>query len=223
MAKKPTQNTPADPQELKHADFRWFLLHFPDVALRNAKVSRTSFVAVGMALSMYGNYERGTGVSVTLHGLRKVSGAHHYTIVKVIDLLKKVGALEVTGLSQSKNGGKPSEEFRFRRSKSVSQTLDKRDNGAWGNDTGEPGNDTGEPGNDTGEPGNDTGEDNRNISNVSNFSNGSVAYAPSPSPSSLSPSGRDEERDEEIRDERSEADLVIASSASLPEWILEGL
>ncbi len=214
MVQKRTQ-TQTDPRMLNHADFRWFVLHFPEAALKDAKLARTSFVAVALALSMYGDYATGTRVNPSKKLLHNQTGAHNDTITKVIEVLMQSGAIEVTGTHQGDNGGKPSEVFRFRRSHAVEKVLAKRDAKDWrkaSNTTGEPGNTTGEPGNTTGEPGNTTGEDNRNSMNPSNHS---VADAPSPPPLVAQPSARseadslDEMYDEILAEVGSETPILV--------------
>lgn len=196
MVHKRPQN-PADPKALNHADFRWFILHYPALLLKDAKIHRTTFVAVGMALAQFGDYATGTRVNPSLKLIRNLTGAHHSSIVKVIDALKACGALEVVDQHQGSNGGSPSEVFRFRRSAAVVQVLAKRDAQDWkrvgdvagdpGDITGEPGDITGEPGDVAGEPGDITGEDNRKLLTKKNEMNVPVADAPETMPAALSP------------------------------------
>ena len=184
---------PVDPQELNNADFRWFVLHFPAVLLKRAKLQRSSFVAVGMALAQFGSYEFGTNVNPSQKLIHTLTGAHEDTIKKVYSLLKDCEALEVTGSHQGINGGQPSEIFRFRRSLTVEQVLDRRAAMEWK-----------ERANPTGESANPTGEDNRNVLKEQNCS---VANAPSPAPSSLGLKARDGAVDELISSSWMSSDL----------------
>lgn len=202
---------PIDPQQLNNADFRWFILHFPAVLLKNAKIQRSSFVAVGMALAQYGNYEYGTNVNPSQKLIHTLTGAHEDTIKKVYDVLKEHEVLEVTGSHQGVNGGQPSEIFRFRKSLTVIQVLNRRAAKEWE----EKANPTGESANPTGESANPTGEDNRNVLEEHN---GSVAITPSPAPVvALSPDGASDcavTPDDTIRDSwmdrDSEIDVLLA-------------
>ncbi|MCC2031942.1 hypothetical protein [Microbacterium allomyrinae] len=201
--KKPTRKAQKilAPGALSHSEFRWFVLHFPTLALKRAGVSRPSFVAVGMTLAQFGDYETGTRVNPSKKALHRLTGAHHETITKVLDVLKTNGAIEVVELHQGRNGGQPSEVFEFRRSPEVEKVLSKRDAEGWterASATGEPGSATGEPGSATGEPGSATGEHNRNLSNVMNDKNRSVADAPSPASSDADSSKKNSLRADEI-------------------------
>lgn len=179
MTKKVT-----DPQQLNNAEFRWFVLHFPAVLLKKAKIQRTSFVAVGLALAQHGSYQYGTNVNPSKKLIHNLTGAHEDTIKKVYDVLKDCKAIEVTGTHQGVNGGQPSEIFRFRKSRAVEQVLERRAAQEWK----ERANPTGESANTAGESANPTPDDNRNFRKELN---GSLADATSPAPASLGLTARD--------------------------------
>lgn len=120
------RSRPADPYRLNNADFRWFILRFPAVAVKRAKINRSSFVAVGMALAQFGSYEYGTNVNPSQKLIHTLTGVQEDTIKKVYNLLKEVGALQITGKHQGVNGGRPSEIFQFRRSQAVADVLKRR-------------------------------------------------------------------------------------------------
>jgi hypothetical protein len=162
--------------------------------LKDAKIQRTSFVAVGLALAQFGDYRTGTRVNPSAKALHNLTGAHHDTIRKVLKVLKVNGALEVVDSHQGANGGQPYEVYRFRKSPAVVKVLAKRDAQGWterASAAGEPASATGEPGHVTGEPASAAGEDNRNISNEMNEKNRSVDESPSPAPVVAQPSARD--------------------------------
>ncbi|WP_431806376.1 hypothetical protein [Microbacterium paraoxydans] len=200
MAQKPSPRNPAkpvDPQQLNHADFRWFILHVPTLAHKG--IRRTSWVAIGLALAQYGDYRTGERVNPSKKLLHKQTGAHNDTITKVIDVLKANGALQATGRHQGVNGGQPYEVFSFRRSPAVEKVLSKRDAYDWHERASvgpEPGSTSPEPASVSPEPASVSPEDNRNITNVMNESNVSVEDSPSPAPVVAQPSARDGAADE---------------------------
>ena len=202
MANKPPFKRPAakpvDPNQLVHADFRWFVTHFPAEHLKAKKIKRTSFVAVGLTLAQFGRYEDGTRVRPSTKTLHMLTGAHEDTIKKVLDLLVALHVLEVVGLHQGENGGQPYPEFRFRKSAAVKLVLAKRNAADW--DELRPPTESRDPepsqpvrANPTAEVANPTAEDNRNTSNTSNSS---VANAPSPLSSSEDESSQEQEFDD---------------------------
>ncbi|WP_295832922.1 hypothetical protein [uncultured Microbacterium sp.] len=201
MANKPPYKRstakPVDPNELVHADFRWFITHFPAEHLKAKKIKRTSFVAVGLTLAQFGRYEDGTRVRPSTKALHMMTGAHENTIKKVLDLLVALHVLEVVGLHQGENGGQPYREFRFRRSAAVKLVLAKRNATDWDELRPKPRDPERQPqpirANPTAEVANPTAEDNRNTSNTSNSS---VANAPS----SLSSSGDESSQEEDPDD-----------------------
>lgn len=194
----------ADPTRLNNADFRWFIFHFPAVALKNARIKRSSFVAVGMALAQFGNYEHGTNVNPSVKLIHTLTGAHEDTIKKVYDLLKEHGALEVTGKHQGVNGGQPSEIFRFRRSHTVGEVLKARSAMAWK----QRANPTAESANPIAAAANPTAEDNRNVRKERNCS---VADAPSLSPTGSLPDGRAKASEEQEHEEKTTDELIASS------------
>lgn len=202
MAYKPTQNKniPVDPLQLNHADFRWFIMHFPAILLKEAKIQRPTFVAVGMVLAQFGDYKTGTKINPSAKALHNLTGAHPDTIRKIIAVLTATNALEITEHHQGKNGGQPYPVYRFRKSPEVARVLAKRDAKEWtkrASATGESASAIGEPGSATGESASSTGEDNRNIMNTMNRKNGSDES--SPVPAALSPSvGNESEEDFEL-------------------------
>jgi hypothetical protein len=128
----PTKNKkllPTDPKSLSAPDFRYFLKYFPEGVLQAQGVKRHALWGVGMALAQYGDYERGTGIRVSQLTLSQDAGLSHNTVRKVMDLLKTVGAVEVT--DKQRRGGTPSENYRLRRSPFVRETLELKDRD-WG-------------------------------------------------------------------------------------------
>lgn len=186
--------TPPDPEALTHADFRWFLMYFPDVVLKARKVQRLSLTSVGMMLAQFGNYETGTGIRVSQTALADITGASRNTVKKVLDVLKEAGAIEV--VDHQRRGGKPSENYRLRKSSFVAKVLDiknrhhQRDEAVNGpqmsiqDDEWSSDEHSLSPGEHSLSP----GEHNKNSQNEKNCS---VADAPSPAPSSLSLTARD--------------------------------
>ncbi|GAA1523094.1 hypothetical protein HD600_000203 [Microbacterium ginsengiterrae] len=192
MTTKPRRPQPdVDANQLNHADFRWFILHYPAFLIQGG-IRRTSWVAIGLTLAQFGDYATGTRVNPSKKLLHHLTGAHHTTITKMLEYLKRQGVLEVTDKHQGRNGGQPYEVFRFRRNDLVKEILEKRDAHDWPQQASPipaPASATPEPANAGTEPATASPEDNRNDSNEMNVKNRSGN--PSPAPVVAPPSARD--------------------------------
>lgn len=95
MSNKATpKSTPLDPHALSAPQFRKFVEHFPNVVLRHERIERPTLVVVALALAQFGDYATGERVRPTQSALAEFTGCDRKTVRRVLDLLKRTGALE---------------------------------------------------------------------------------------------------------------------------------